>query len=64
MERKEKGGVQVGTTGTLIYDASREAPTSLKVSSAANIGPKSSDMNIDLKLLTDSMPQSSSPNSH
>ncbi len=56
ISRRESGGGYLATTdGTLIYDAAFDVPDSIKMSTSSQRAGGQGDMNVELKLLTDSM---------
>jgi hypothetical protein len=63
--RLEKGGGYVATTGgTLVYDTAYEVPDYLKVAVATQRSGEQGGMNVELKLLSDSMAAQSGQSSH
>jgi hypothetical protein len=65
IDRTERGGGYVATTqGTLLYDAAMEVPQSIKVAVGTQRSGEQGDMNVELKLLTDSMASASGQTSH
>lgn len=65
IDRSEKGvGYRSQTAGTLLYDASLDIPDAIKIATNAQHDSGEGDMNVDLKLLTDSMAAKTSQATH
>jgi hypothetical protein len=62
--RESGGGYLAVTSGTLLYDGKMDIPTSIHLAVSAQRAGGQGDQNVDLKLLSDSMADSSSINSH
>ncbi len=63
--RTEKGGGFVATTqGTMLYDSSLDVPEYIKVAVATQRSGEQGDMNVELKLQSDSMASASGQTSH
>jgi len=63
--RRESGGGYLAiTSGTVLYDGRMDIPTSIHLAVNAQRAGGQGDQNLDLKLLSDSMAQTSSTNSH
>jgi hypothetical protein len=56
VDREERnGGYKVSTSGTLVYDAALDLPDSVKVAVTAATPGGQADMNVELRLVSDSM---------
>lgn len=56
ISRRESGGGYLGKTdGTLMYDAAMNVPDTIKITTSSQRGAGQGDMNVELKLLNDSM---------
>ncbi|MBV8636485.1 MAG: hypothetical protein JO322_00230 [Candidatus Eremiobacteraeota bacterium] len=65
IDRIEKGGGYVATTqGSLVYDTAYEVPDYIKVAASTQRSGEQGDMNVELKLLSDSMAPRSGQSSH
>lgn len=65
INRTEKGGGYEATTqGTLLYDAAMDVPDYIKVAASTQRSGEQGDMNVELKLTSDSMASQSGQSSH
>jgi hypothetical protein len=62
--RESGGGYLAVTSGTVLYDGKMDIPNSIHLSVDAQRAGGQGDQNVDLKLLSDSMADSGSTNSH
>ncbi|MBV8636486.1 MAG: hypothetical protein JO322_00235 [Candidatus Eremiobacteraeota bacterium] len=65
IDRSEKGAAYSSKTdGTLLYDARLDIPDAVKIATTAQRASGEGDMNLELKLLTDSMAPATNQTSH
>ncbi|MGB6986028.1 MAG: hypothetical protein WBD74_08680 [Candidatus Aquilonibacter sp.] len=65
VDREERnGGYRSTTTGNLLYDAAMDVPDSIRLETAATQTRGEADVNLDCRLLSDSMAKTGSQNPH